>query len=295
MSDKTLGYGVLITLIMFLFIPASYLIWETNSSVQLLTIQFEQIQTLNFLNKQDPVRINGVIVGSIRKIDTKNSKTFVQIATDHPVTLYKDYKITSTMKGILGERFIDIDPGNPQSRPVGDKEILKGFFISGVSDAIAYMNKLDSIVISIVQLSNRLRFGSSGNVSFIHQFDTIVSKFDSLIKKVNTFSNLFDSKLEKGIDTLNVFLKKTSVHTEAISSSIPDLIKSCETLLSKTDQIVFQLDTLITKADSLVFSINRSDKDSWKEYFEKIQINLRKLREFIEIIQSEELKLPVRL
>ncbi|HLV32909.1 MAG TPA: MlaD family protein [Chitinispirillaceae bacterium] len=295
MSDKTLGYGVLITLILFLFIPASYLIWKTKSSVHLRTIQFEQIQTLNFLNKQDPVRINGVIAGSIRKIDTKDNKTFAQITTNQPITLYKDYKITSTMKGILGERFIDIDPGNPQSGSVGEKVILKGFFISGVSDAIAYMNKLDSIVISIVELSNRLRFGSSDNVSFIHRFDTIVSKFDSLIIKVNTFSNLFDSKLDKGIDTLNIFLKKTSEHTKAISSSIPDLIKSCETLLCKADQIVFQLDTLITKGDSVVSSMNRSDKDSWKEYFEKIQINLRKLREFIEIIQSEELKLPVRL
>ena len=295
MSDKTLGYGVLITLIMFLLIPVSYLIWESNSSVQLRTIQFEQIKTLNFLNKQDPVRINGVIVGSIRKIDTKNNKTFVQIATDHPITLYKDYKITSTMKGVLGERFIDIDPGNPQSGPVKEKVILRGFFISGVSDAIAYMNKLDSIVIFIVELSNRLRFGSSDNVSFIHQFDTVISKFDSLIIKVNTFSNLFDLKLGKGIDTLNVFLKKTSAHTEAISSSIPDLIKSCETVLCKTEQIVFQLDTLITKGDSVVSSINRSDKDSWKEYFEKVQINLRKLREFIEIIQSEELRFPVRL
>lgn len=295
MSDKTLGYGVLITLILFLFIPASYLIWKTKSSVHLRTIQFEQIQTLNFLNKQDLVRINGVIAGSIRKIDTKDNKTFAQITTNQPITLYKDYKITSTMKGILGERFIDIDPGNPQSGSVGEKVILKGFFISGVSDAIAYMNKLDSIVISIVELSNRLRFGSSDNVSFIHRFDTIVSKFDSLIIKVNTFSNLFDSKLDKGIDTLNIFLKKTSEHTKAISSSIPDLIKSCETLLCKSDQIVFQLDTLITKGDSVVSSMNRSDKDSWKEYFEKIQINLRKLREFIEIIQSEELKLPVRL
>ncbi|MDO5575778.1 MAG: MlaD family protein [Fibrobacter sp.] len=293
MSDKTLGYIVLAILMLFLLIPASYFVRKTDRSDQLRTIEFENIKTMDFLSIQDPVRINGVNVGIVKKIDTKNNKTLVLVATNHPLTLFKDYQITSTIKGLLGERYLDIYPGNPQLGQIAPTDTLKGFFIPALSDVIPNMHKLDSMITFVIQTTNKLRYGSPGTVSFVDQFNDIVSKLDTLTNDINVFSGKLNLNAVKSLDSLNGLFNEVSSQADIVASSLPGLINNCNNIVVKADLLVAQLDTLVTRANSAVVSINSADTTSLKKYVEGIQVRLEKLRGALDIMRSDKLRLPV--
>lgn len=295
MNDKTLGYCVLVILIIFLLIPASYLIRKTNHTDQLRTIEFENIKTMDFLNIQDPVRINGVSVGIVKTINTKDNKTLVQIATNQPLALFSGYKITSTMKGLLGERYLDIYPGNPQEKQIALSDTLKGFFVAALSDVIPNMHKLDSMINFIIMATDELRYGSQGKISFVDLFNKIVLRLDMLTNDINTFSATLNLKTGKSLDSLNGLFNEVSVQADVVASSLPDLISNCNNIVTKADLLVAQLDTLVTRANSAVTSINSTDTTSLKKHVDDIQTKLEKLKESLEIMRSTEFTLPVHL
>ncbi len=64
------------------------------------------------LDVGDTVRVAGVMVGKVERIDLEENHGKVQIVVDHKVPLYEDATAQIKTYGLLGDRYVAIDPGH---------------------------------------------------------------------------------------------------------------------------------------------------------------------------------------
>ncbi|MCM2250623.1 MAG: MlaD family protein, partial [Geothrix sp.] len=81
------------------------------------TEQFTYFDQVAGLNLQSAVRIAGVKVGDVRAIALENGKARVVVGLSNDVPVYADAFVSLGSIGILGEKFIDLDPGHSAKGP----------------------------------------------------------------------------------------------------------------------------------------------------------------------------------
>ena len=240
------------------------------------------------------MRVRGVEIGSIRSIYNRDHKTFVVIETHDPVRLHKNYNITVTAKGLMGDRFLAIDPGDTNTELIDKKEVLNGNFQLGPTEAVAYAEQLRSEISRLTALIKEFKYGTAGSPSFISRFNGAMDDFDSLSVSVITFSMGLDENLNKSLDSLSDFLKQTLSLTDNLSQSVPGMVTDLKKLITKADIIVSKVDTLLTKSESMVAFFESPELENMGDFIEKVRVNLKSLREIIYDINKDGLKLPVR-
>ena len=73
----------------------------------------------------DDVKASGVSVGSVKSVRYKKGLAEVKMKiNDGSATLHKDALVTIKSKNILGERFVDVDPGSASSPELGDSAVI---------------------------------------------------------------------------------------------------------------------------------------------------------------------------
>lgn len=290
-----LGYFIIAVLFLFLLTPVSYLIWKSYSPVELRTIQFDKINTVSFLNIQDPVRINGVEIGSVRSINNKGRKTLVQVELFHPVNIYKGYRVIVAVKGLMGDRYLAIEPGDPGAELIDKNNFLDGEFQIGPTEAVAYAEKLCSEVHRLSLLIKDFKDGTATSISFVNRFNEAMNEFDTLSTTVTSISKELEKDLSGNLDSLSEFIIQTSLLTGKLSGSVPGIMTDIEDMIAKTDKLVMQVDTLISKSTDAASYMEGARLDELGNFIKKVRKNLASLHATINNIKSGGFQLPVRL
>jgi phospholipid/cholesterol/gamma-HCH transport system substrate-binding protein len=68
----------------------------------------------------DDLRINSVRVGRVEDIQLGENKALVHLRIDGREALYRDASAAMQSQSALGKKFVNLDPGNPQSGPLGE-------------------------------------------------------------------------------------------------------------------------------------------------------------------------------
>ncbi|MBI1751897.1 MAG: MCE family protein [Acidobacteria bacterium] len=145
------------------------------------TERFTYFDQVAGLNLQSKVLVAGVRVGEVRTIALENGKARVVIGLSNECPIYGDATVSLGSIGILGEKFVDLDPGHsakgpfPEGKPLPSKagvsldnlmETLAGIGkdVKGVTQALNESiggeqgrQKLDEIVDNIRQLTGEMR------------------------------------------------------------------------------------------------------------------------------------------
>jgi phospholipid/cholesterol/gamma-HCH transport system substrate-binding protein len=294
MKDRTLGYIVLAILFFFLLTPVAFLIYKSCAPVETRVIEFNALNSMSFLTKQDPVRIKGFEIGIVTNVYSYKMRTRVEIETSEPLKIYRGYNIVVTAKGFMGDRFISINPGDSSAGLIDKNEILKGKFLPGPAEAIAYVSKLQEAIDTLDKLTIKFKDGFGNSPSFISKFKEVSSQFDSLSSAVVFFSKELQSQSVK-IDSLVKFLDQMQSLSDTLSTSLPDMITTVEDLLKKTDILVMKVDSLMNSSSAFVSKISGPESIVFKDYISDLRKNLTDLRKVIREFESEGIRLPIRL
>ena len=148
-----------------------------RGGVRRLATLFPQVAGLN---PQSHVRVAGVKVGRVEVIELENGKAKVILSLPPDLTLYGDAQASLSSIGILGEKYIELDPGHPDKGPFRGPDLPSktgvtldnlmetlagiGSDVKGVTYALnqsiggeAGRQKLDEIVDNIRQLTAEFR------------------------------------------------------------------------------------------------------------------------------------------
>ncbi|MDR0499213.1 MAG: MlaD family protein [Holophagales bacterium] len=129
-------FVVTIFIIGWLIFKTEKLIFFDKAPKRIFTTNFDQAAGLP---KQGKVRIAGVEVGKVLGIQLAGNKAVVTFSVDESVAVHRDAIVSLANIGILGEKYIDLNPGHPE----------KGTATMGMQLASITTIGLDSIIENI--------------------------------------------------------------------------------------------------------------------------------------------------
>ncbi len=77
------------------------------------------------VDRNSPVRIAGVHVGTVERISLERGKAKVVLRIPPAVQIYEDAMAYLRSEGLLGEKYIEISPGSSDKRRLGEEEFIR--------------------------------------------------------------------------------------------------------------------------------------------------------------------------
>jgi len=294
MNDRLLGYIVISALFIFLILPVSFLIWKTVLPLHSYLIEFSPINSISFVNFQDPVYVKGVEVGRVRSVVNANEKVYTTIETKEKLSIYNDYMISVIPKGIMGDRYLEIEPGTSASGLLS-KDTLQGTFFIGPAEAIGYVDILRSKINQLSELMERLKNGTIENKSLIISFWQSMETFDSLSSSISVITGTLQNVAEQKLDSIVGFFKESADATMKVSELLPSFLQKVEILIVHSNQLVNQLKSISDRSIGAADKLQNPDLIIWSEKLKILQNELKKAVQVIDELEVEGLKVPIRL
>jgi len=295
MNDRNLGYAVILFLIVFVVIIAVYLSLQVFAPVHHRTIIFYSANSLNFLKKQDPVRFRGVAAGHIRHIFLKEEKTCIEIETRLPLDIHQGYRIVAEAKGFMGDRYIEINPGDMRAPLIASYEPLTGIFPLGPTEAIAYAADLKTKVRSLIVLTDELKNGSPGKQSLDARFAGMIKKIDSISLSLTKLLIKSDRFALNNADSLAVAIEKAYELSKKMSTSAPAAVTALENVTVKTKRLLIAADSLSFTCAAFLERLNYWESGSLSKHINELRKQIESFRDLINGLQEDGLQLPVKL
>jgi phospholipid/cholesterol/gamma-HCH transport system substrate-binding protein len=177
---------------------------------------FDQVAGLNL---QSAVRIAGVKVGDVRTISLENGKARVVIGLSNEVPVYEDASVSLGSIGILGEKFIDLDPGHsakgpfPEGRPLPSK--------AGVSldNLMETLSEIGKNVKGVTQALNESIGGEQGR-----------QKLDEIVDNIRVLTAEFRSMAQENHGAINHTMANVEAMTSDLRDRLPKLAQQFESV-----------------------------------------------------------------
>lgn len=112
---------------MFVFIAIILLAYMTTQitrgrmlSSDMYTV-FVQFENVSGLKTESPVEIAGIDIGMVRDISLDNNQARVTLAIRPNAQIYADARAAIRTRGVLGDKFVEISPGSPNTEKLQDQ------------------------------------------------------------------------------------------------------------------------------------------------------------------------------
>ncbi len=111
----------------------------------------------------DTVRVAGVTVGKVERIDLKENQGRVQLVVDHKVPLYEDATAQIKTYGLLGDRYVAIDPGHSKLPRANPGEEIHAAVSPGELDVLlGQLSEVASDIKSVTETFRKVLGGTEG-------------------------------------------------------------------------------------------------------------------------------------
>lgn len=147
--EVTVGTLVIIAVLVFIF-GTMWLSGRSPSSADLLHIRFADVSGLK---RASPLRVSGVTVGKVERIDFQKPGDVVVLASvGEGIVPKTDAQATIVSISLVGDYAVDVDPG-VAATPLPKGSVIAGHRESGLADQAAGLSKrADSVMQGLQQM-----------------------------------------------------------------------------------------------------------------------------------------------
>ena len=85
---------------------------------------YSHFENVSGLKTNSPVEIAGIDIGLVSEISLDNSQARVGMSIRPDVQIYEDGRATIRTRGVLGDKFVEINPGSPQEARLADGDVM---------------------------------------------------------------------------------------------------------------------------------------------------------------------------
>lgn len=207
------------------------------------------------LSEDNAVAIAGVKVGVVEDIGIEGRRARVVIAIEKDVPLYPAARGAVRAKTLLGEKYVDLDPGEP----VGTA-LSPGTVLANNEPTV----EIDQVIRATATLVSSL------NV-ITPPLETAVTRIDDMLK--GTEPGGLKAEMATTLADLGVLIRETSKVVQGSGQDVQALVKLTRekgpTVLDKIDQASTRIDTLLAAVDPLTLQNATNRVDSSMENVEK--------------------------
>ncbi len=186
------------------------------------------LDTAQGLVKNTTVKTAGVEIGRITDISLTDSRARLTINLPSHIKLRKDAKAYVKMESLLGERFLEIDPGTPGlSELKAGGEIQQGAPPPDMDRLIVQLNSIAADIKSVTQPFSEVLGGKEGK-------DSIKGIVDNVKEATSGFKDIIKDNDEK-IGRIVTNVDKFTNDLPALSSDAKELIASLNHISKKME------------------------------------------------------------
>lgn len=231
MASKNVEIRVGLIIVFSLVIFVGTLLWiqgyrygQTNVEVYAL---FDEVGSLS---KGDPIMVSGLRKGKVRQLKLTDDGVLVEFTISSDVVLKEDVQATVKNIGLMGERFLSINPGKSDV-PFDLNFPIIGSYDTGIPEVMGMMGEM------ITELKN-----------LVLSFEKSVASEDNLNKLGETISNM-----ERVTESLAEYLERNENKLDATAQNFLDASKALKNIAVKNNQ---KIDTLMSDLNQTVAGVD---------------------------------------
>ncbi len=191
------------------------------------------------LSKGSDVRVSGVKVGKVKEILFEKGKVKVVLEVQKGVPIYRDAVVKIGTLGLLGDKYVEIEPGHPESGKLPPNSvILYTQKPSDISDLIANLSKtakgINKLADNLNKLAQNLNTLLAENRKNLNQTLENIAKITQNLEKTlpeltenyNKLAQNLNNLLEKNSSSVENTLKNLKQLTDTLKRELPILVKN---------------------------------------------------------------------
>jgi len=203
------------------------------------------------------VRMRGVKIGRVEKIEIENNKAKVVVWIDDKVKLYKTAKAKISSTGVLGVKYIEIVQGEPSDEFLKDGDnVYNTESIVSIDDAISEgINSLKKFGDMLSGLTKGRDLGG--------KIDSIMSNLEGITEKIN--NSIDEEQLRQTIRNVQTAGENLSEFLNDTKNEVKSAVLTLKDVSEKLNQVVENVKSTQTIAGQII-----SDKESGKKVADTI-------------------------
>ncbi len=179
--------------------------------------RFTIFDTVAGLSLQSKVLIAGVKVGEVRTITLENGKAHVAFGLSKDVPIYGDANVSLGSIGILGEKFVDLDPGHSAKGPFPEGVPLPSKAGVSLDNLMTTLSEIGANVKGVTQALNESIGGEQGR-----------QKLDEIVDNIRVLTAEFRSMAQENHGAINNTMANVEALTTDLRDKLPKLAQQFE-------------------------------------------------------------------
>jgi phospholipid/cholesterol/gamma-HCH transport system substrate-binding protein len=255
MASRNVEFRVGILIITALVIFVGTIIWiqgyrfgQVNYRVRVI---FNEVGSLE---KGDPLMVSGIRMGKVADLDLVEGGVEVLLTLGNEVILKKDAKFTVKNIGLMGERFVAVDPGKSDSL-LDLSTPVEGSYDTGIPEVMGMMGEMIAELRSLV-------FALKNSVASDENLDKLtatITNFEDLSQSLSDYvsrnRNKFDEAAKNFVDASAGLKNLVSRNTGKVDTTLQRL----DDISQKMELVIADLEHVARTARDFADNLNEGD------------------------------------
>jgi len=249
------------------------------------------------LEKDAPVRVAGVTVGKVVSVGVDGDKAVVKIVFLRPVKVYKNAKAFIETMGLMGEKYVELDPGHPPAPLLPPGSVIENTTVPASMDEVMtsvneLLNKFNQSL-TTPDGKNRLALIMEKVSKLTEDVDKTVSqvngilsenrnKISKILENTLALTSLLKEELPQVVDNVNTLTAQLSEMASENRDDIRQTVISLRKTLEKAPQIAQRLDNVTAELEEL---LNGNSKNI-DETIKNLKDTTREIKELLAKVNS---------
>jgi len=239
-AKNNIEFKVGIIILLGIIVVGASLYWlqgyRLMAKSRMLRVHFKDVGALSV---GDKVTVSGVHVGKVGAFYLKETGVVVELMVSRDVELRRDATFAIRNLGVMGERFVAIDPGT-DSIPLDTLAIAQGAFDVGIPQI---MGLLGETITEVRELLASFK-DSFKSDSPLKRFNQALTNIDRVTSSLANYLDKNESKLHETTDN---FLHSSRELRNILATNAEKVDSS----MARIDRMTVSMETLVVRLDSL--------------------------------------------
>jgi len=255
MATHETEFKVGITILIGLAILAGSLYWlegyRIAGETQRIKVLFADVGTLQI---GDRVTVSGVRKGKVDDLKLTDSGVVVELALDQDVVLKADAAITIKNLGLMGERFIAINPGQDTTR-LDESKTVPGLYDTGLPEVMGLMGEMITELRELVRTVKN----TIGSDTGLAKLNSTLDNLNHLTGSLADYVDRNNSKLDETAQNFLVASRRLDRLLKNNSGKVDSTLERMDRVSTKLEGFTYQLDTLASAAREFADYVNQNE------------------------------------
>jgi len=196
------------------------------------------------ITDKSPIKIFGVEVGSVKSVELEDGRASITMALQKGISVYKNATVRIRSTGIIGTKFIALDPGRPEPGfPAEDQKLKSGDTIKG-TDSLSLDELMERVAKSLDDVTGGGKLGSNLNATM-----------ENLRHITDSLNAAVGQQRQSLINIVKNFEDFTA-HAKSVAANLDDVMQSSK---EEIKSAIHNLKETLDKSNALLGNVQKGE------------------------------------